>query len=314
MDLFWGEDGRLRSGWRFLLSVFFFLVVNSFAVDLANSWAGPNDRKFELLYRPLLMIFLLVAFSVLLKTLDRVDGNPLPAMGLGSQHLAHDAVLGFVAGAAMVGLSVLPIAIGYHLGFHVVLSWHSLKLACSVLFILATGAMAEEAAFRGYPFQRLVDATGGVAAIVLSSVLFGVVHLRNPHSSIFSLINTLVIGIVLALAYLRTRSLWLPWGLHFGWNVTLGLVFGLPVSGIPQFAVLVRGTADGPAWVTGGAYGIEGGAAGTLGIVAGLCFLVIGLKSRPKLALQDFGDEKSKTGSDSGGIQLSQGSGAPGTG
>jgi membrane protease YdiL (CAAX protease family) len=312
MDLFWGEDGRLRSGWRFGLSVFFFLVVNSFAVDIANAWAGPSDRKFELLYRPLLMVFLVAAFSVLLKTLDRVDGNPLPAMGLVPRYFLPDMLVGFIGGAVMVSLAVLPIAIGYHLGFHVVFSRHSLKLACAVLFILATGAMAEEVAFRGYPFQRLVDAAGGTAAIVFSSALFGVVHLRNPHASVFSLINTIVFGVLLAIAYLRTQALWLPWGLHFGWNLTLGFVFGLPVSGIPQFAVVVRGTADGPGWLTGGAYGIEGGAAGTLGVVAGLCLLVIGLKSRPKLVAQGLEKEKTLTDSDSQGIQLSQGSSTPG--
>jgi uncharacterized protein len=313
MDLFWGEDGRLRSGWRFGLSVFFFFVVNSFAVDLANSWAGPSDRKFELFYRPLLLIFLLAAFSVLLKTLDRVEGNPLPAMGLVSQRLHRDAVLGLIAGAVMVALAVLPIAIGYRLGFHIVLSRHSLKLACAVVFILATGAMAEELAFRGYPFQRLVDATGAAAAIGLSSALFGTVHLRNPHASMFSLINTIAIGIVLAVAYLRTRALWLPWGLHFGWNLTLGLLFGLPVSGMPQFSVAVRGVAIGPVWLTGGAYGIEGGAAGTLGILAGLSFVALGLKTRPKIVLQAFEAEKGVTGSDSGSIQRSQGSGTPGS-
>jgi uncharacterized protein len=205
MDLFWGEDGRLRSGWRFGLSVFFFVVVNSFAIDLANSWAGPSDRKFELFYRPLLMIFLLVAFSVLLKTLDRVEGNPLPAMGLVAAHVLHDGLLGLIAGTVMVAVAVLPIAIGYRLGLHLVLSRHSLKLACAVLFILATGAMAEEIAFRGYPFQRLVDATGAVAAIGFSSALFGAVHLRNPHASIFSLINTIAIGIVVAVG----TALWL---------------------------------------------------------------------------------------------------------
>jgi CAAX protease family protein len=314
MDLFWGEDGRLRSGWRFGLSVFFFVVVNSFAIDLANSWAGPSDRKFELFYRPVLMIFLLVAFSVLLKTLDRVEGNPLPAMGLVPRHVLHDGLLGLIAGTVMVAVAVLPIAIGYRLSLHMVLSRHSLKLACAVLFILATGAMAEEIAFRGYPFQRLVDATGAAAAIGLSSALFGAVHLRNPHASIFSLINTIAIGIVIAVAYLRTRALWLPWGLHFGWNLTLGLVFGLPVSGITQFGVVVRGVATGPGWLTGGQYGIEGGAAGTVGIVAGLSFVALGLKSRPKPAFQDPEEEKDLAGSDSDSIQLSQGSGTPGIG
>jgi uncharacterized protein len=311
MDLFWGEDGRLRSGWRFGLSVFFFLAVDSFAADIANAWAGPSDRKFELLYRPLLMVFLVAAFSVLLKTLDRIDGNPLPAMGLVPRYFLPDVLVGLIAGGVMVSLAVLTVVIGYRVGFHIVLSRHSLKLACAVLFILATGAMAEEMAFRGYPFQRLVEAMGGTGAVVFSSALFGAIHLRNPHASIFSLINTILIGVLLAIAYLRTQALWLPWGLHFGWNLTLGFVFGLPVSGIAQFAVVVRGVANGPEWLTGGPYGIEGGAAGTLGIVAGLCLLVMGLKSRPKVAGRGSEKETTLTDSASEGIQL-RGSGEPG--
>jgi len=312
MDLFWGEDGRLRSGWRFLLSVFVFVFINGFAVDLANSLAGPSDRKFELFYRPLLMLLLVVAFSGMLKVLDRVEGNPLPAMGLVKTRFLPDVLLGMGLGAGMVALSVLPIALAYHLGFHAVISRHSLKLVCAVLMILATGAMAEEVAFRGYPFQRLIDAVGAALAIGLSSALFGFVHLRNPHASAFSLINTVAIGIVLAIAYLRTRALWVPWGLHFAWNLTLGVLFGLPVSGISQFAVVIRGTASGPVWLTGGTYGIEGGAAGTLGIVAGLGLVGFGLRSRSRVAPSESEAEKDLTGSERDGIQVNQGSGAPG--
>jgi uncharacterized protein len=314
MDLFWADDGRLRAGWRFLLAVLLFVFVNAFTGDLANSWAGPSDRKFELLFRPLFLVLLLVMFSALLKIFDRVEGNPLVAMGLGRIHLFHDVAIGIIAGAVMVGLAVLPIAIGFHVGFRLILSRHSLKLALAVVFILATGAMAEEVAFRGYPFQRLVEATGSIAAILLSSALFGSLHLRNPHASAFGLINTVVIGIVLAVAYLRTKALWLPWGLHFGWNLTLGLLFGLPVSGIQQFAVVVRGTASGPVWLTGGAYGIEAGMAGTLAIGAGFIFVLFGIKNRPGTLLQAPSEEKSLIDSDPGGIQVNQGSGSPGAG
>jgi len=84
------------------------------------------------------------------------------------------------------------------------------------------------------------------------------------------LLNTVLIGIVLAIAYLRTRALWLPLGLHFGWNATLGLLFGLPVSGLDIFNVVTHSTADGPRWLTGGSYGIEASAPGALAVVVGL--------------------------------------------
>ena len=78
------------------------------------------------------------------------------------------------------------------------------------------------------------------------------------------------IGILLSIMYLRTRSLWLPWGFHFAWNTTLGLVLGLPVSGLRLFNVAVHGTANGPRWLTGGSYGIEASAPGAFAIGVGL--------------------------------------------
>src|SRR5664279_2706797 len=81
------------------------------------------------------------------------------------------------------------------------------------------------------------------------------------------------IGFLLAIAYLRTKALWLPWGIHFAWNAVLGLLLGLPVSGLRLFNVAVHGTAIGPKWLTGGSYGIEASAPGALAIVAGLILI-----------------------------------------
>jgi hypothetical protein len=129
-----------------------------------------------------------------------------------------------------------------------------------------------------------VEWIGPSGAIVVLSALFGAVHLHNPHVSdsrpvqVFAFFNTLLIGIVLALAYLRTKALWLPWGLHLAWNATLGLVFGLPVSGISVFSVLVKAKARGPEWFLGGGYGIEGGALGTILVLLGLVYVLLFLE------------------------------------
>jgi hypothetical protein len=101
------------------------------------------------------------------------------------------------------------------------------------------------------------------------SFLFGLAHLRNPHSSKLAMVNTVLVGVLLAIAYLRSQTLWFPWGIHWGWNATLGLVFGLPVSGL-DFSTVVQGTAQGPEKLTGGAYGLEASALGTVVILLGL--------------------------------------------
>jgi hypothetical protein len=92
----------------------------------------------------------------------------------------------------------------------------------------------------------------------------------NPGATSIGLVNTVLIGVVLAIAYLRTRALWLPWGLHFGWNAALGLLFGLPVSGLRLFNVVDRTSVSGPRWLTGGSYGPEASVPGAIAVVVGL--------------------------------------------
>jgi uncharacterized protein len=137
------------------------------------------------------------------------------------------------------------------------------------LILFALAAAFEELLFRGYPFQTLLR--GGVApaaTIILFSVFFGVVHLGNPSSTKFSTVNTILAGIWLAVAYLKTRSLWFPTALHLGWNWMMGAFYGLPVSGLKfiRFPVLLS-TSDAPLWLTGGSYGCEGGVAATLVLI-----------------------------------------------
>ena len=133
-----------------------------------------------------------------------------------------------------------------------------------VLFALA--AAFEELLFRGYPFQTLLR--GGVPAavpIIVLSVFFGLVHLGNPSSTTFSTVNTILAGVWLSVAYLKTRSLWFPTALHLGWNWTMGAFLGIPVSGMKLvwYPVLLA-TSEAPLWLTGGSYGCEGGIAATL--------------------------------------------------
>jgi len=106
---------------------------------------------------------------------------------------------------------------------------------------------------------------------LLTSVPFAAVHLANPNVVPgFTFVNTALAGVWLAIAYLRTRSLWLPFGLHWSWNWTQASLLGLPVSGINRVAPtpVLHAFNAGPDWLTGGAYGIEGGAACTIALLA----------------------------------------------
>ena len=139
--------------------------------------------------------------------------------------------------------------------------------------VLLVAALVEEVAFRGYPFQRLIEAVGPALATVFASALFAVVHITNPDATLASTLVTMFAGWLLSLAYLRTRALWLPWGLHFAWNASMGLLFGLPVSGLRIFSPVISTNANGPFWLTGDGYGPEGSGLAAIVLLIGLAVL-----------------------------------------
>jgi hypothetical protein len=144
--------------------------------------------------------------------------------------------------------------------------------AVFVSIVLLFGAVGEEMLFRGYMFQVLVKAIGPFATILPMSVLFGLAHSDNLNFSWLALVNTILWGIVLGYAFLLSGDLWLPIGLHFGWNWTLPW-FGANLSG---FTMGVTGYSMhwkvGELW-SGGAYGPEAGLLTTATVVAVFFYL-----------------------------------------
>ena len=287
MNPWFSDDRRLRPIWRFLLGVVVAVVANFIAIVVATSIAHGRERLLEAVYRPLTMLLLLAGFALLLITADRVCEGVMPALGLGRfPGWRREALLGIGIGAGLVCLAVIWIALAGSLDVQIKLTGRTIDLALLELMVLATGAMTEELMFRSYPFQRLLEAVGPAPAVVIMSLLFGLAHGANPHASKLAMFNTFAIGVLLCLAYLRTRALWLPWGIHFAWNTALGVVFGLPVSGLTDFAVIVRTRAAGPRWVTGGAYGIEGSLLGTVVMLLGFVPVILLTRRRAESKLE----------------------------
>jgi uncharacterized protein len=129
----------------------------------------------------------------------------------------------------------------------------------SIIFVsilLAAGSVGEELFFRGYGFQKLLSACGPWATVIPVGVLFGLLHGGNPAASWFSAANTAGFGILFGYAYLRSRDLWLPIGLHFGWNFTLPL-FGVNVSGLRMKVTGYEMAWNAGSLWSGGEYGPE---------------------------------------------------------
>jgi hypothetical protein len=140
------------------------------------------------------------------------------------------------------------------------------SLAAALAFF-AVAAAAEEALFRGYAFQALVQGIGAWPAVLLSSAAFALAHGRNPSVDWVAMANIFAAGVMLGWAYLRTRSLWFCTAVHLGWNWTMAAVLEFPVSGLRSDVPLYSEVSVGPRWFTGGGFGPEGGVAATLAIV-----------------------------------------------
>jgi uncharacterized protein len=131
--------------------------------------------------------------------------------------------------------------------------------AAGLFGFMAAAAVTEELMFRGVLFRLIEERTGTWIALVLTSVLFGLWHLLNPDATLWGAVAIAIeAGGTLAAAYAATRNLWVPIGLHFGWNFAAAGIFSTEVSGNGSTHGLLDGATSGPALLTGGDFGPEG--------------------------------------------------------
>jgi uncharacterized protein len=207
-----------------------------------------------------------------LLTMKIFDRRPFTDIGLQTgRPSALNFVIGVLFGGGAAALMLLaPLLAGTG---HLVLREHSSFAWPSLLFFLAAlwfAAAGEEMIFRGYAFQLLIEKMGPYATVLPVGVIFGLTHMSNPYSSPLAVFNTVLWGILLGYAFLRSHDLWLPLGLHFGWNAILPL-FGVNLSGLTIEVSRYSYRWDLlPLW-SGGDYGPEGGLLTTI-FVVGLFF------------------------------------------
>jgi len=269
--MFTDGKGKLQPIWAFLFSLVLGALAFLVAGNIAKEAAGDHPFRQELIFRALWALLLVGIFIWLLTMSDHLEEHRIAAQGLPRvKGWLKQFCLGSLIG---VGLTVLAVAPIYFLGyfrFKVLMTWHFVPNLVAVILTILVGALAEELMFRGFPFQHLEQATGTLTAVLIVSIFYGLLHVINPGVTAWGIANTVLIGILFTVAYLRTRALWLPWGIHFGWNLAMGLLFGLPVSGLRVFNLWIYTQAYGPNWLTGNFYGLEAAATGTLAILIGL--------------------------------------------
>jgi membrane protease YdiL (CAAX protease family) len=215
------------------------------------------------------------------------DRRSIASLGLKLNLWAFkDLLVGILITLPMMGLIYVILWAAGWLTFES-FAWQTDSISTVLLEILITFVVFtfvgwnEELLSRGYHLQTLESGLNTFWAVLLSSAVFGVMHLGNPNaeSKWFVTIGILLAGIFLAYGYLRTRQLWLPIGLHIGWNFFEGAVFGFPVSGLSTYR-LTRVSIDGPKLWTGGSFGPEAGLVLIPGLILGFALIYIYTRGR----------------------------------
>jgi uncharacterized protein len=192
--------------------------------------------------------------------------NALPARATTREEWQRGAALGW----ALVIAAVLPMMLLGTLHPEFNLNVANLGYALLSLLTIAVATLALEVAFRGFLFIQFIEATGPVFATIFLSFLYATHAAFRPDATALSILDAFLFGILFCTAYLRTRALWIGWGIHFAWSAAAAILFGLPISVDFGFNNLIFTSATGPEWLTGGAYGPE--AAGFTAVV-----LIIGI-------------------------------------
>ena len=275
------KDRRLRLGWRLLVQTIFFLTLTFgfgilILIPIQQVW-GKEPGGFSLVAISEGIEFLSITISVFISWIF-LDRQPIQSLGLKvDRQMLPDLLAGFGMAMVMFGSIFLVML---HMGLVKIsgTTWGTQKFVpFMVNFLMVTFAFLlvgwnEELLIRGYYLQTIASTSSMTGGILFSSLAFGLAHLLNPNASWASVLGITGTGFLLAFSYFRSRRLWLPMGIHFGWNFFEGLVFGLPVSGLKVFSLL-QVKIPGPRVWTGGDFGPEAGLIQVAGWVLGLVLI-----------------------------------------
>lgn len=290
-----GGNDRLRPIYRVLLfagpAVILYVLAGALVATVGAALHKPEQWLME--GAPLAAFYALMCAALLLESsffLRTIDQRSFQALGLWfysgwGRELSRGVGLGAGLMVLIVAILVAMREAGYS-----GLTNDGTRALFGILItagVMLLAAVFEEVAFRGYAFQRMVDAVGPIVAVPVFSALFSALHLSNPSATPLSTANTTLAGVLFSLAYLKTRALWLPIGLHWAWNFTMGPILSLPVSGIRFGPTLLRSQLTGANWLTGGAYGPEGGAITTVVCVAAIFWLARTRRFVPSPAMEE---------------------------
>jgi uncharacterized protein len=198
-----------------------------------------------------------------------------------TKRIARNIILGTLIGALLQCLTILVISLN---GGFKIISINSISTVIIPFTIAFTVAVFEEILIRGIIFRIMEEKLGSYISLLISAVIFGALHLANPHSTLISgLCIAIEAGLLLGLAYIYTRNLWFPIAIHFAWNFMQSGVFGAITSGNEKTNSLLTTQITGSELITGGAFGPEGTIQATIFCL--IASIILLLLSKKKLVI-----------------------------
>ena len=256
MSLVKPASSRIRAYMRFIFAVLWFFLARALARHEALGLAEEQWRP--LVAQAILLFLLLVGYAGMGFALDG-QLHPIKEQGLPRRDgWPGEAGLGLAVGWALAVACVLPLVVGGGIAVVLILGASAWGWLAADALYFALVALAEEVAFRGYGLQRFEESVGSLGAALGYAAFYAIVQALQPGSNYASIAVSIVLSLVLSTAYLRTRALWLSWGINFGWKASRALVFGLAISGDNSHSPVVQGNPMGPFWLTGGGFGLDG--------------------------------------------------------
>lgn len=259
------SDRQLRNGWWILI---FFLVLAALLVP-TMVLAQQNNKEVSIGVQALIVLIASLTGQLLRQ-------KPLSELfGTLNLHWLIELGAGGLIGSALM---LIPALI---LGIFGWVHWRGnpegITTILTSLLLFAEIAIAEELLFRGFVFQRLISGLGQWPAQFVIAAFFLLTHLSNPGMAgsvkMMASINIFLVSILFSLAFIQTKSLAMPLGLHFMANFVQGGILGFGVSGAEQPGLIYPVFSDAPAWLTGGQFGLEASLPGLLCVVITLLLI-----------------------------------------
>lgn len=258
-----GDSNLIQNeGWQNVLKLIlpYFFIVGILQL-IAYYYLGLDLNNYENIHKTSLQS-LIIAFSTFIGTITVIwlmqkfiDKQNFSDLGFKNIEPLNDSGKGILLGFIIMFLGFMFLYFGKQIEIkNINFNFYSFL---SSIFLFLFVAISEELLVRGYILKNLMVSFNNCIALIVSSVIFSLMHSGNPNIEIFSLFQLFISGLLLGIPYIITKNLWFSIGLHFSWNFFQGTIFGFNVSGFEHYSIIQTKYNTANMW-NGGIFGFEG--------------------------------------------------------